>query len=168
MNKLEFPASKDALYYVWLKSAISKRFWRRKILHFVNVFWLFCCYLPFEKGGVLHLSKFEFSYQRMLCTKFGWNWRSVSGEEFIKNFQCMFAILLLYVEERALRLNKLNSHYPSLFCAMFGWNWPSGSGEEDANVKSLRQQKRTTDKFQSEKLIWAFGSGELKLVHIYI
>ena len=44
--------------------------------------------------------------------------------------------------------------------------WPSGSGEEDENVKSLRQrqrrQRRTTDKFWSEKLTWAFGSGELK------
>ena len=55
-----------------------------------------------------------------------------------------------------------------MFCAKFGWNWPSGSGEEDENVKSLRrrqqrQQRRTTDKLWSEKLTWAFGSGELKI-----
>ena len=60
----------------------------------------------------------------------------------------------------------LNSLHPRMFCAKFGWNWPSGSGEEDGNVKSLRQQRRrqrrTTDKFWSEKLTWAFGSGELK------
>ena len=56
-----------------------------------------------------------------------------------------------------------------MLCAKFGWNWPSGSGEEDENVKSLQQRqrqwqrrRRTTDKFWSEKLTWAFGSGELK------
>ena len=55
-----------------------------------------------------------------------------------------------------------------MLCAKFGGNWPSGSGEEDENVKSLRQRqrrgqrrRRTTDKFWSEKLTWAFGSGEL-------
>ena len=52
-----------------------------------------------------------------------------------------------------------------MLCAKFGWNSPSGSGEEDENVKSLqqRQQQRrqTTDKFWSEKLTWAFDSGEL-------
>ena len=57
-----------------------------------------------------------------------------------------------------------------MICAKFDWNWPSGSGEEDENVKSLRQRqrqrqqrRRTTDKFWSEKLTWAFGSGELKM-----
>ena len=58
-----------------------------------------------------------------------------------------------------------------MLCANFGWNWPSGSGEEGENMKSLRQRRRqrqqrrrrrTTDKFWSEKLTWAFGSGELK------
>ena len=68
----------------------------------------------------------------------------------------------------------LNPLHPMMLCAKFGWNWPSGSGEEDENVKSLRRQRqqrqrqrrrrqrRTTDKFWSEKLTWAFGSGELK------
>ena len=60
----------------------------------------------------------------------------------------------------------LNPLHPRMLCAKFGWNWPSGSGEEDENVKSLRQRqrqqrRRTTDKFWSERLTWAFGSGEL-------
>ena len=56
-----------------------------------------------------------------------------------------------------------------MICAKFGWNWPSGSGEGDENMKSLRQQRQrqrwrqTTDKFWSEKLTWAFGSGKLKM-----
>ena len=67
----------------------------------------------------------------------------------------------------------LNPLYPRMFCAKFDWNWPSGSGEEDENVKSLRQwrqrqrRRRTTDKFWSEKLTWAFGSGELKMWKVY-
>ena len=55
----------------------------------------------------------------------------------------------------------LNPLHPRMLCAKFGWNWPSGSGEEDKNVKSVRQ-RRTKDKFRSEKLTWAFGSDELK------
>ena len=54
----------------------------------------------------------------------------------------------------------LNPLHLRMLCAKFGWNWPTGSGE-DENVKSLRQQlrrkRRTTDKFWSEKLTWAFG-----------
>ena len=62
----------------------------------------------------------------------------------------------------------LNPLHPRMLCAKFGWNWPCGSGEQDENVKSLQRQqrqrrrRRTMDKFWSEKLTWAFGSGELK------
>ena len=61
-----------------------------------------------------------------------------------------------------------------MLCAKFGWNWPSGSGEEDENLKSLRRQRRqrrrrrTTDKILSEKLTWAFGSGELKTLNLHV
>ena len=51
-----------------------------------------------------------------------------------------------------------------MLCAKFGWNWPTGSGE-DENVKSWQRQQ-TTNKFWSEKLTWAFGSGELKTWHV--
>ena len=66
----------------------------------------------------------------------------------------------------------LNPLHPNMLCAKFGWNWLSGSEEEDENVKSLWQicqlttttTTTTTDNGQvwSEKLTWAFGSGELK------
>ena len=65
----------------------------------------------------------------------------------------------------------LNPLHPRMLCAKFDWNWPSGSGEEDENVKSLQRQRRrrTMDKFWSEKLTWAFGSGELKMTKkIYV
>ena len=48
---------KDALCQVWLK--LAQWFWRRRFLNFVNVFSLFPNYLPFEKGGALHLNKLE-------------------------------------------------------------------------------------------------------------
>ena len=57
LNKLDSPSPKDALWQVWLKMA--KWLWRRRFLNFVNVFSLFCNYLPLEKGGALHLNKFE-------------------------------------------------------------------------------------------------------------
>ena len=41
-----------------------------------------------------------------------------------------------------------------MLCDKFGWNWTSGSGEQ--------WQRRSTDKSQSKKLTWAFGSDELK------
>ena len=55
-----------------------------------------------------------------------------------------------------------------MLCAKIGWNWPSGAGEEDENVKSLQTDgqtdRQTTDDRWSEKLTWAFSSGELKMV----
>ena len=66
-------------------------------------------------------------------------------------------------------LTNLNPLHPGILCAKFGWNWPSGSGEVDENVKSLqtdgrtdgRTDRQTTDDRRSEKLSWAFSSGEL-------
>ena len=61
-----------------------------------------------------------------------------------------------------------------MLCAKIGWNWPSGSGEEDEHVKSLQADGRTdgqtdrqtTDDRWSEKLTWAFSSGELKTLKL--
>ena len=68
--------------------------------------------------------------------------------------------------------SNLNSLHQCMFCTMFGWNWPSGSGE-DENVKSSCQQRRqwrqqTMDKFWSEKLTWAFSSGECAKIKLCI
>ena len=63
----------------------------------------------------------------------------------------------------------LNPLHPRMLCAKFGWNMPGGSGEEDENVKSLqtdgRKDGQTTDDRWSEKLTWAFSSGELKTMN---
>ena len=66
LNKFESPSPKDALCQVWLK--LAQWFWRRRFFNFVNVFSLFCNYLPLEKGGALHLYKLEFPSPRdTLC-----------------------------------------------------------------------------------------------------
>ena len=57
LNKLQSPSPKDALCQVWLK--LAQWFWRRRFLNFVNVFSLFCNYLPLEMGGALHMNKIE-------------------------------------------------------------------------------------------------------------
>ena len=57
LNKLKSPSPKDALCQVWLK--LAKWFWIRRFFNFVNVFSLFRNFLPFEKGGALHLNKLE-------------------------------------------------------------------------------------------------------------
>ena len=103
-------------------------------------------------------------HPRMLFTKFGWHWPIGSREDFLilSMYFRYFVIIFIWTI--------LNPLYPRMRCAKFGWNWPSGSGEEDENVKSLRQRRRrqqrqrprrTTVKFWSEELTWAFGSVEL-------
>ena len=47
-------SSKDALYQIWLKLHGSV-----VLLKYVNVSPLICCYLPLEKGMVLHFNKLE-------------------------------------------------------------------------------------------------------------
>ena len=80
-----------------------------------------------------------------------------------------FVIISPWKKGRALHLNKLES--PSakdalcqVWLKLAQWFW-----RRRWNVKSLerrqrrqRRQRRTTNKFWSEKLTWAFGSGELK------
>ena len=77
-----------------------------------------------------------------------------------------FAIIAPWKRAGPFIWTNLNPLHPSMLCAKFGWNWPSGSGEEDENVKSLqtdgRTDRETTDDRWSEKLTWAFSSGELK------
>ena len=78
---------------------------------------------------------------------------------------CIFVIIPLLKGAWSFIWTNLNPLHPRMICTKFDWIWPSGSGEEDENVKSLQRRQRrrqTTDKFWSEKLTWAFGSGELK------
>ena len=125
---------------------------------------------------VLHLKKLESLSSKDACAKIDSNWVSVSGEEdFLISsmyFRC-FEIISPWKRVVSLIWTNLNLLHPRMLCAKFGWNWPSGSGEEDENVKSLQMDtqtdrqtgRQTTDDRWSEKLTWAFSSGELKKLH---
>ena len=82
LNKLESPSPKDALCQVWLK--LDQWFWRR-FLNFLNVNSVFLNYLPLERAGPFVWTILNPLHPKMLCTMFGWNWLSGSGEEPLKN-----------------------------------------------------------------------------------
>ena len=120
---------------------------------------------PLKRAWAFIRWKLESSLQKNSMCKVGWNWLSSSSVN-------VFSLFHNYPPPPWKRAGpfiwrNLNPLHPKIYCDMFGWNWPSGSGEEDENVKNLQQRqqrrrRRTTDKFWSEKLTWAFGSGELK------
>ena len=56
--------------------------------------------------------------------------------------------------------SNLNFLYFTVICVKFSFNWLSGSGE-DKYWKVLTDGRMTEDRW-SEKLTWAFSSGELK------
>ena len=131
--------------------------------------WLWTFISPWKRAGPFIWTNLNSLHPRKLCAKFGWNWINGSGEEdflILSIYFHYFVIISPWKRARPFIWTNLNPLYPRKLCAKFGWNWPSGSGEEDENVKSLRhrrQRRRTTDKFWSEKLTWAFGSGKLKM-----
>ena len=105
----------------------------------------------------------------------------VLEKQIFKFHKCNSAILLLSPLGRG-RGPSFEQTWIPFTQGCFGWNWPSGSGEEDENVKSLQKDRQTdrqtdgqtdgqtdrwtdrqtTDDRWSEKLTWAFSSGELK------
>ena len=55
------------------------------------------------------------------------------------------------------------SHHRRMLCAKFGWNWPVVLEKKMKMWKVYRRTDgRTTDIRRSEKLTWAFSSGEIK------
>ena len=145
LNKLESSSPTDALCQVWMKSA--QRFWRWRFFNFVNLFSLFCNYLPLGKGVALHLNKLEspFSHECSVPSldEIG---PAVLEKKIFKFRQYVFAFFVIISPwKRAWPLiwTNLNSLYPKMICVKFGWNWLSGSGEEDKNVKSLQTKRRT-------------------------
>ena len=128
---------------------------------------MYFCYFviifPKKRAWPFIWTNLNLLHPRMLCAKFGWNWPSGFWRRgFFLNSVNVFSLFRNY-----LPLEKGEALHPRMLFAKFGWNWTSGSGEEDENVKSLRhwqrqRRRRSTDKFWSEELTWAFGSGELK------
>ena len=111
--------SKSAGPFIWTKlNPLHPKmlwFWRRRFLHFVNLFSLFRIYLPIEKGGALHLNKLESpSPKDALCQVWlklaQWLWR----RRFF-NFVNVFSLFRNYLplgKGGAHHLNKLESPLP--------------------------------------------------------
>ena len=132
---------------------------------FVNVFSLFRFYLPLEYGMTLHLNKHDFpSPKDALCQV----WLKLAlwflRRRFLKfvNVFSPFPYYLPLEKGGVLHLNKLESPSPKNALCQVWLKLASGSWEEDENVKSLQTDGRTTDIRRSEKLTWAFSSGEIK------
>ena len=137
---------------------------------------------PWKRAGPFIWTNLNPLYWKMLCAKFGWNWPSGSVEEDFLNLSIYlsnFVIISPWKRTCPFICTNLNPLHPRMLCVKFGWNWLSASGEEDENVKSLRrgqwqrpqqqkQRQQTTDKIWSEKLTWALGSGELKIILLWI
>ena len=137
-------------------------------------FWYFVIISPCKRAGPFIWTNLNPLHPRMLCAKFGWNWPSGFGEgDFLISSMHFRYFVIISPWKRAgpFIWTNLNPLHPRMLWAKFGWNWPCGSGEEDENVKSLqtdgqtdrRTDRQTTDERWSEKLTWAFSSGELKI-----
>ena len=72
LNKIEFPSHKNTLCQVWQKLVQSSGSGEEDFLKFVNVFQLFCYYLPLEKDVTLYLNKLEFFLQQRQSTRDCW------------------------------------------------------------------------------------------------
>ena len=140
-------------------------------------FSLFRNYLPFEKDGALHLNKLDSpSPKDALCKVWlklaHWFWRRRFFLILSMYFR-YFIIISPWKRAGFFIWTKLNPLHPRMLCAKFGWKWLSGSWEEVNNRKSLQTDGQTgrqmKDERRSEKLIWAFSSGELKTqIGLYI
>ena len=138
-----------------------------------DFFLLFRNYLPLEKGGSFIWTNISPLNPRMQCSKFGWNWPSWSWEDYISSmYFCNFIIISTWKKGRAIHMNKLD--FPlckdvlcQLWLKLAQWFWRRRQCEMFTTKQrqrcQWRQRLRTTDKFWSRKLTWAFSSGELKM-----
>ena len=131
----------------------------RRLLNFVIVYSLFRYNLPIEKGMTLHLNKHESPsprdvYCQVWLNMIQWVWRRR-----IFYLVKVFLLFLYYLpleKDKALHLNKLESPLPKdalyqVWMKMALWFW-----------KRKVYTEKGTDVRQSEKLNWAFSSGELR------
>ena len=132
------------------------------VLHSVEVFSLFHNYLPLEKGRGFIFEKLESpSLTGALCQvwlKFA-QW--FSRRRFLKFPQCnlhYFVIISLRKRARPFIWTNLIPHDPRMLCAKLV---ETGPMELEKKMTIGKFTTTMTDKFWSETLTWAFGSGEL-------
>ena len=134
--------------------------------YFVNVFSSLRYYRPLEKDGALSLNSRESSSHKYALCQVWWKlaqqfWRRRFFKISSMYFHYFCYYLPLEIGPFIWKKKNLNFLRSRMLCAKFSCmsaNCPIGSGE-DESVRSLqrqrRQQRRTMDKFRSEKLTWA-------------
>ena len=172
MNKPKSPSPMDALCQVWLK--LAQWFWRRRFFFISSMYFRYLCnYLPLEKDGALNLKKTWIPFtQECFVPSLVEIGPVVLEKKIFKFRQCIFAICVIispWKRAGALHLNKLESPSPKdalcqVWLKLAQWfrtrRWKSKRFTDRRT--DGRTDSQTTDNRWSEKLTWAFSSGELK------
>ena len=130
-----------------------------------------CNYLPLEKGRALHLNKPKSPSPKDALCQVWLKLAQLFWRRRFLNFINLFSLFRNYLpleKGRALHLNKLESHSPKdalcqVWLKLAQWFWrrrwkcEKFTGQTDGQT-----DRQTTDDRWSEKLTWAFSSGELK------
>ena len=133
---------------------------------------------PCKRAGSSIWTKLNSHQPRMLCDKFGWNGQVVLEKNILFKILSMYICYLVIISnwKRArpfiwTNLNPLNpfTHYPCFVPSLV----EIGPVVLEKKMKMWkvyrrtdRQTDRRTDDRWSEKLTWAFSSGELKITYI--
>ena len=144
---------------------------KKTLIFFNHVFFLFCNYLHFEKRATLHLYKLESpSVKNALCQV----WLKLD-QWFRKRVLKVFNVFLLFHNNLPFEkgvvhhLHKHESPSPKYaMCQVWlkfaQWFWRRWKCEKFTDGRTDWQ----TDDRWSEKLLWAFSSGELKTHHFLL
>ena len=140
--------------------------WEEDFFNFVNVFSLFRNYLRLEKGCALHLNKLEPPSPKDALCQIWLRLVQWSRRRRFLNFVNVFSLFRNYLpleKGRALHLNNLNPLPQGCFVPNLVEIGPVVLEKKIKMWKVYGQtDTRTTNDRRSEKLTWAFGSGELK------
>ena len=156
LNKLESPSCTRGFGWNWLSGS-----WEKISLNFVNVFLLFCYYLPLEKDAVLYLNKLESpSPKDALCQVWLMLAHWFLRRRFL-NFVNAFSLFRNYLpweKSGALQLNKLKFPAPldtlyQVWLKLVQWFWRRRRKCEKFATKTTTTTTTTTSTDKGQILI---------------
>ena len=106
---------------------------------------LFCNYLPLEKGMALHLNTLKLIPKEAFCQVKFILYQLFLRRRFL-NFVNVFRYFFInFLWKRAwfFICKIMNSLHPRILCVNFCWNWSSSNKEKIADIKSLQTDGRT-------------------------
>jgi hypothetical protein len=135
-------------------------------------FCIFVIISPLKRTWTLICTILHFLYLRIICIKFNWNLPGGSGEEYYLKFSVnfySFALISPWGRGLSFICTILNALCLRMMCQVWlklakrfwrrSWKCKSLTDRHQTDGQTAR---RTTEKRRSEKLTWAFSSGELK------